>query len=308
MDRDLLRPAGKSQRCGTGAGPDAGPLGGATRPASERDEKVTRPGVGIRRRQQAATRHDDQATLHATRRDECHAAGTRQGLALVANLQGIIVAGGEWSETGVVEGRMRERSGVKEPRAPGPARRPRPRSWSDRDAGALRPEPLVHDPAIERASSFGVCEHDDAVAANPLVQNREIADGERVGQVLGLASAEDQHGAVAGEILPGEMRIIAAVLYAVARRMPWGRGGCERQRIGKRQVNDEKATRLRLASSSEQQQQETQAPHRRGSTRRLYLRSAARSRSCGSADTRRPLIPVIDSAATIALTIASSVA
>src|SRR5206468_6350542 len=117
-----------------------------------------------------------------------------------------------------------------------------------------------------------------------------------------------EHGAITLEILAGEMRIEAAVLHVIAGGMPRGRGRLEGQRIRERQVNDEKATRLLLASSSEHQQKETQAPHRRGSTRRLYLRSAARSRSCGSAYTRRPLTPVIVSAATMPLTIASSVA
>src|SRR5438105_15110716 len=95
-----------------------------------------------------------------------------------------------------------------------------PGSSRDGDAGALRHEPPVHDPAVERAVIFGVGEHDDAVAANPLAENREIPDRERIGQILGLASAEDQYGAVTGEILPGEMRIVTAVLDAVARRMP----------------------------------------------------------------------------------------
>ena len=198
---------------------------------------------------------------------------------------------------------MRQRSGgyieqLRFPRAP----------VSDGDAGALRHEPAVHDPAVERASLFGVSQHDDAVPASPLIENREIADRERVGPAFGLAPAEHEHGAITLEILAGEMRIEAAVLHVIAGGMPRGRGRLEGQRIRERQVNDEKATRLRLASSSEHQQKETQAPHRRDSTRRLYLRSTARSRSCGSAYTRLPLIPVIVSAATMALTIASSVA
>src|SRR5712664_2171966 len=131
---------------------------------------------------------------------------------------------------------MRQWSGV-EQLCPRP--RPRPRPRPDGDAGALRREPLVHDPAVKRSSSFGVSEYDDAVAANPFGENREIADRERVGPALGLAPAEDDHGAVAVEILPGEMRIIAAVFHAIPYRMPGGRGGFEGQRIGKCQVNDE---------------------------------------------------------------------
>src|SRR5438093_13702799 len=57
------------------------------------------------------------------------------------------------------------------------------------------------------------------------------------------------------------MRIETAVLHTVARRMPRGCGGFEGEGIGERQVNDEKATRLRLASCNEQQKEETQAPH-----------------------------------------------
>src|SRR2546426_100450 len=40
MDGDLLRPAGESQRCGTRGGADAGPLGGAPRPAGERRGQI----------------------------------------------------------------------------------------------------------------------------------------------------------------------------------------------------------------------------------------------------------------------------
>src|SRR5207249_3261486 len=239
------------------------------------------------------------------RGDERRPAAARQGLALIANLERVIPTGGEWSEAGVVEGRMRQRCGVEQLRAARP--RP-PRPPCDGDAGALRREPPVHDPAVERTAVIGVCEHHDAVAADPLGENREIADRQRVGQALGLAPTEDEHGAIAGEILPGEMRIEPAVLHTIARRVPRSRRGFEGDGIGERQVNDEKAPRLRLTSCNEQQQEETQAPHRRGSTRRLYFRSAARSRSCGSAYTRMPLMPVIVSAATMALTIASSVA
>jgi len=231
---------------------DAGPLGGAAGPAGERDEKVARapPRVGIGRRQQAAAGHDDQAIVHPARRDDRRAAAARQGLVLVADLQGIIATGGECGEARVVQRRMGQWRRVEQLR---PARS---RSPSDGDAGALRREPLVDDPAVECSRVFGVREHHDAVTAHPLVENREIADRERVGQTLRLAATEDEHGAIAGEILPGEMRIEAAILHAVARRMPGRGGGFERQRIGECQVNDEKAMRLRLARCNEQQQEE----------------------------------------------------
>src|SRR5258705_6935656 len=140
---------------------------------------------------------------------------------------------------------MRQRSGVYIETLR--LRRPPSRPVSDGDARALRHEPAVHDPAVERPSVFGVSQHDDAVPANPLIENREIAARERVGPAFGLTPAEDEHGAIPLEILPGEMRIEAAVLDVIAGRMPRSRGRLEGQPIRERQGNDEKATRLRLA-------------------------------------------------------------
>src|SRR6267154_3248035 len=122
---------------------------------------------------------------------------------------------------------MRERSGgyIEQLRFPTPC--PRSRPVSDGDARALRYEPAVHDPPVERASLFGVSQHDDAVPANPLIENREIADRKRVGPVFRLAPAEHEHGAIPLEILAGEMRIEAAVLHVIIGGMPGGRGRLE---------------------------------------------------------------------------------
>src|SRR5258708_24413423 len=110
-----------------------------------------------------------------------------------------------------------------------------------------------------------------------------------MGEVLWLARTQRERGAVAREVGSGEVGIEAAVRHAVAGGVP-GRGrGLDCQRVSERQINDEEPARLRLARCNEHQEEEGQPPHRRGSTKRLYLRSAARSRSCGSAYTRVPL-------------------
>src|SRR6266478_1602172 len=134
MDGDVFRALGEPQRRGSAAGADAGPFGGTPRPAGERNEKVARAGVGIARCQQAAARHDDQAILDAARSDERRSAAARQGLAPIANLQRVIPTGGEWSEAGVVEGRMRQRCGVEQlraarPQTPAPPPPPPPPRW-----------------------------------------------------------------------------------------------------------------------------------------------------------------------------------
>ena len=74
----------------------------------------------------------------------------------------------------------------------------RARILADHDAGALRRQPLVHDPPI--LFTVGVAEDDDAVSVDPFGENREVADGQRVGPAAGLPPGEQQERAIATQI------------------------------------------------------------------------------------------------------------
>src|SRR5258708_39465239 len=92
----------------------------------------------------------------------------------------------------------------------------------DRDPGALREEPAVHDPAVERAITLRVSQDNDALVANPLAENREVADRQCIGEALWLAPTQHEHGAGAREIGSGEGGVEAAGSPAVARGGPGG--------------------------------------------------------------------------------------
>src|SRR6267378_5421093 len=131
----------------------------------------------------------------------------------------MVRAAGKGSEAGIVECRTRQRyrGRIELLRA-------------DRDPRALCRQPLIHDPAIERsllalrAAVAAIAQHHDAIAPYPFVQDREIADRQRVGGTLGLASREDDDGAIAAQVLASEVRIELTVLDAISGRIPRGGG------------------------------------------------------------------------------------
>ena len=154
----------------------------------------------------------------------------------------------------------------------------------DGDPGALRCEPLIHDPPVERTcgSARSIArkgQHDDAVAAppcaDPFVENREIADRQSVGEPLRLAPAENEDHAIAGEIGAREVRIETAILDAVTGVVPRRHGGLQRQRVALVHIEHQQPMSRRLARRDKRQQRGSWPLHCRGSTRRLYLRSEA---------------------------------
>src|SRR5258706_9811039 len=194
-----LRPVREPEWGRAPRGTEPRPLPGAAWPARERLQAITGLGVGVGRGQETATRDEDQPIANPARGDQRRAAGVCQRLAPIVYHECVVAPGGERFEARVVERRMQQR-----------CRRRIERLRANRDPGTLREQPAVHDPTVERAIALGVSQDDDAIAANPLAENREVADRQRIGEALWLAPTEDEHSAVARQIGSREVGVIAA--------------------------------------------------------------------------------------------------
>jgi hypothetical protein len=124
---------------------------------------------------------------------------------------------------------------------------------ADRDARALELEPAVRRPAVEVSLPVGVVAQDDGAApAHPLREQCQISRDERVGRRLGLAAEQEDERPVAVEIAAREVGIEAPVLDRVTRGVPGLARAVQERGVRERQVQEQEAPRLRLASGEEE--------------------------------------------------------